>query len=456
MISEMQAAIAATRFGLGARPGEIETARSDPQGWLAGQIGSPQTASLQGPLSSRDALERLRTDYREMLQRLQTGEGAEDEDLQQQVRMALRQPLLQAITARTGLAAQTSAPFSERWIRFWSNHFTVAANSAPMSLLAPSLETEIIRPGAFGRFEDLLVAVETHPAMLFYLDNASSVGPNSRAGRRRGRGLNENLAREALELHTLGVNGGYEQADVEALARMLTVWTIGNQRMHLPRSWGLSLFDGRIHEPGAQTMLGRRFEDTGEDQAPAALRFLAAHPSTQRFIARKLATHFLADRPAEADIAHLERAWADSAGDLAVMARAVTTAPSAFSPEPAKFKTPEEYLISCLRGLNIPALEPQRLGGALRALGQTPFTAPSPAGWPDAEAEWAGGDAVMKRLEFANAVAGRLGRNGAPRERGPAILGARLSGRTAQAVARAESAEQGLVLLLMSPEFLCR
>lgn len=456
-MSRIETAIAVKRFGIGAQPGELAAIDGHGRDWLVDQIGRIDAIDRTGLRDARESIVYFRQEYQPRLAAIQNGTAENPGTARDELGRILRSGSAAHIAARTELALRTGTGFSERWIRFWSNHFSVAITSPPMALLAPTHELEAIRPNAFGRFEDLLIAAELHPAMLFYLDNAQSVGPNSRPGRRRGRGLNENLAREILELHTLGVDGGYSQDDIVSLAKLLTGWTIGNEQMrHSDDQIGRTVFDGRIHEPGAQTLLGQRFGGTARDQAPDALRMLARRPQTATFIATKLARHFIADTPDAVDIAHIRARFIATDGDLAALAQAVIAAPGAFTPEPRKFKTPEEYLVSAFRALNITQLRPRALGGSLRALGQIPFRAPSPAGWPDTESEWGGPDALMKRLDFANELARRAGANARPRERGPQILGSRLQGGTALAIAAAESAEQGLTLLLMSPEFLRR
>jgi uncharacterized protein (DUF1800 family) len=451
-MSATHAAIATTRFGMGARPGDIAEATSDPAGWLIAQLTDSGPRQLSDVRTSQDGLRALMAN-RPPGRRGQREPTAQQRQAQEEQRRISRRALGQHISQRTSLAVATPASFTERWIRFWSNHFSVSAKNPGTTASVAGLEAEIIRPLAFNRFEDLLVAVETHPAMLTYLDNARSVGPNSRAGQRRGLGINENLAREILELHTLGVNGGYSQDDVEALANTLTGWTVGRARIHTAGQQGDGIFDPRLHEPGRQRVLGETFSDNGADQARNVLRHLARQPATRRFVCTKLARHFLADTPAEADITHLEQAWSRHNGDLAELAMALVASPGAFAPEQRKFKTPEEFLISSMRALEIPPLPVRTLQGIYQAIGQRPFSAPSPQGWPDTEGAWSGPDAIMKRIEFANEMGGRIRGDLDPRSLAPDILGARLNPATGLAIARASSVSQGLTLLLMSPEF---
>ncbi|MBO6729506.1 MAG: DUF1800 domain-containing protein [Maricaulis sp.] len=447
------AAIAATRFGMGARPQELDRIGSDAQGWLTQQIGAPSVCSIGEVPTAAEGLTFLQTEYQALRRQIEE-DGADPEEVQRRLRERISEPRSAHISARTNLALTTEHSFAERWVRFWSNHFSVNSNSRKLGIIAPTLEAEVIRPTAFGKFEDLLIAAETHVAMLIYLDQAISVGPNSRAGQFRNRGINENLAREILELHTVGVNGGYDQDDVEALARILTGWTVGSRRLRSdPADYGKTVFEPRIQEPGTHRLLGRRFGGEGQERSFQALRFLAGRRQTATFIATKLARHFLADDPSERDINHIARAFRDSDGELSEVARAVITAPAAFDPTPAKFKTPEEFLISSLRALNCQGLNPRQLYTAYASLGQAPFSAPSPAGWPDRVEDWASPDAVLKRLDFASTLAERVGQAGRPRERAQAVLGERMSTDTALSISRAESAEQGLTLLFMSPEF---
>jgi uncharacterized protein (DUF1800 family) len=315
----------------------------------------------------------------------------------------------------------------------------------------------------FGRFADLLRAAETHPAMLIYLDQVQSIGPNSRAaeflrnGRRgeqaprRSAGLNENLAREILELHTVGLGGGYSQADVTEFARALTGLGLAGPRDPVQDQ---VVFHEPAHEPGERTVLGKRYGGDGRRQSAAILGDLAASPQTARFVCGKIARHFVADDPPPALVARLEAAWASGGGDLARVAEALIDAPEAWAPQPMKFKTPYEFVVSSYRATGQAPRDLRQMGGILNTLGQRPFGAPSPKGWPDEAAPWAASDALVKRMQFAQALAAFVG----PTVQDPSALadqtlGARLTPASASAIRRAESRAEAVALLLMTPEF---
>jgi uncharacterized protein (DUF1800 family) len=325
-------------------------------------------------------------------------------------------------------------------------------------------EAEALRPHVFGRFADLLAAAESHPAMLIYLDQAQSIGPNSRAaqnpgrgpggpgqGPRRGAGLNENLAREILELHTVGIEGGYTQADVTEFARALTGWMPA--RPDEPAMLGKAVFRRPAHEPGARRVLGVSYADDGEAQGRAILADLAAKPQTARFVCAKIARHFVADDPPASLVKRLEAAWLGSDGDLARVAEALIDAPEAWSPQPAKFKTPYEFVVSSYRAVDAEPRSINQVGPVLNGLGQRPFGAPSPKGWPDEAAPWAASDAVVKRMQFAQGFAAAVAAQRDPVAVAEGALGARLSPAAATAIRRAESRTEALALLLMTPEF---
>jgi uncharacterized protein (DUF1800 family) len=435
-----EAFIATARFGLGARPGELAAIASDPQGLLKAQIEASiaPPAELQGLPSAASQVTRFletRGQERE-IRRMLKGDG--------------RDLYLREAGSRTRAMVASERPFLERLVAFWSNHFTVSAARPQVLSLVGAFEREAIRPHALGSFAALLRAAVQHPAMLFYLDNLRSIGPNSRAGRWSKRGLNENLAREVLELHTLGVEGGYDQEDVIALAKILTGWSIARPGKE-PRP-GHFHFHARAHEPGAKTLLGRRYREDGVREGELALDALARHPATARHLALKLARHFIADRPPESAIRHLARVYNETEGDLAALAGALIDMPETWREPLAKLKTPQDLVVSSLRAT---AIEPEDkiLVGTLKSLGQAPWTAPSPAGWPDEADAWSAPDALVERVEFAAALGQRLGAQKDPRRMLAETIAPVAMPRTAKAIGRAPSAGDGLTLLLASPEF---
>ena len=448
---------ATNRFGLGARPGEAAEAAADPRGWLRNQLDDAVSSHLTDP-GLRPAEQAVRDYYQWRSKKKQQREAGAAKTESGEPRAARsrgdyspRDDLASEIGARTRFAMTTGFSFRERLVRFWSNHFTVSITRPAVVATAGAFEREAIRPHVTGRFVDMLQAAETHQAMLFYLDNATSVGPLSAAGRRRDRGLNENLAREILELHTVGVNGGYQQQDVVEFARALTGWTVSG-----PRDKGMdgkSWFDPRRHEPGRRTVMGKKYAEGGAEQALDILRDLAERTATARFVATKLASHFIADESPVEAVSRLERSYLNSGGDLKAVSLELIELDDAWEKDQRKFKTPDEFHISTMRGLAMQSPQLNALRKTYESLGQAPFSAPSPAGWPDETSAWLGADAVEKRFEWSNAVAGRLRGRLDPREFLAESLGEVASLRTQFLVKGADSLQQGLTLSLMSPEF---
>jgi uncharacterized protein (DUF1800 family) len=460
MAATLQAAIAAHRFGLG-EP-DLAPIGSDAQGWLLQQIGP---ADVQRGDALPDAAEGLRRHdaYLKALRERGSGNSAAMADARpfEQRFVEHFRALVQADqSARLSTAATTQRPFAERLALFWSNHFTVSSVKGAARGLVGAFEREAIRPHIAGSFQQLLLASTRHATMLRYLDNALSAGPNSRFVARLARrqadgmvpritGLNENLAREVLELHTLGVDGGYTQADVTAFAAVLTGW----RAPRLPRGDETSFFDAAWHEPGTKTVLGKRYRE-GPQALHEVLNDLSAHPSTARFVATKLARHFVADEPPPTLVDRLARTFRDGAGHLPALYSELVKAPEAWLPQPAKLKTPEEFVISTARALRAGDMMFTRGRDAGVALmGQPVQRAPSPAGWPDRAEEWLGPDALWKRLEWATRVGERAGRLVDARALGVTAFGPMWSASSARHVERAADGPQALTLLLMAPEF---
>jgi uncharacterized protein (DUF1800 family) len=456
----LEGALAANRFGLGAKPGEIDEASDNPKAWLLNQLARGEDSARLGSLSSTNELAA-------QLVKQQQLRRAKDKDALKSFLMQARQTYLREMAARFLVGFETKAPLHERLVRFWSNHFAVSTQKPQCALFVGAFEREAIRPHVTGNFADMVLAAERHPAMQLYLDNAQSIGPDSLAGQRSGKGRNENLGREILELHTLGVEGGYTQDDVIALANILTGWSVDrgpgpvarmvNTAMGGEAENGFRFYPPR-HEPGAKTLLGHSYQE-GYRGGAQALTDLAQHRATARHIATKLATHFIADNAPEPSIKRIETAFRDSGGELMKVYEVIIDDPAAWRPESAKFRSPVEYVTAAMRiagGDTLTALDEKTVGPFMqsaRAMGEMPFGAPSPQGWPDNADSWTGSDAVFQRVEWANAAAQRLGGQSDPIMLADSALGPLLNPETRTQIARAASPAQGLALLFASPEF---
>ena len=458
----LPAALAAHRFGLG--EADLAVVGTDAAGWLLAQIGPAEPQRGSGLVSGAEGLTRQAD-----VLLAQRQPAMADAAAQAATAAPLRDIAQADVRARLATAASSRQPFNERLALFWANHFTVSLAKASTRGAVGAFEREAIRPHIGGRFIDLLRAAVQHGAMLRYLDNDRSAGPDSAIVRRlagraspRVTGLNENLARELLELHTLGAAGGgaayggwggYTQADVTALAAVLTGWRVPPPDTlaapGAPSAW----FDASWHQPGPKQVLGRSHPE-GPQGLESVLQQLAQHPSTARFIATKLARHLVADEPPPALVARLADSFLQTGGDLPTVYRSLVLAPEAWAAQPAKLKTPEEFVLSSARLLQWGDSLVQRTPDAgIGALGQRLLAAPSPAGWPDQAAEWLGPDAVWKRVEWATRVADRLGGQVDARALAARGLGPLLTDHTARQIDRAADGRQALALLLLSPDF---
>lgn len=484
------ASIALDRFGYGFSA--KDAAVGDPRAFLLRQFDAfdPAPAAVAARLDTRaktgemlELLRRLRQDTRAMTAMEQAGTPTTAEGMtRQEARAAAldglppeyREQLVEArrvladdIAVRVNTALTSPAPMIERLVHFWANHFSVSVGKPGTQFEAGPHEFTAIRPHVLGRFSDMLKAAVLHPAMLIYLDQFQSIGPNAPFAQRRARrggdqqrprGLNENLAREVLELHTLGVDGGYSQSDVTELARALTGWTvpgIGRVGRFAEDQPSGAAFVALVHEPGARQVLGRAYPAGEAEQALAILDDLATHPATARHIATKLARHFAGDTPPPALVARLEADFLKSGGDLASLTRTLIEAPEAWTPGPVKFRTPFEWLVAALRLTGTATLPPQRIVGALTELGHVPWRAPSPAGYDDLAASWAGPDALIRRVELAERIARNAPQDGVIARAEAAFPGA-LGEATLTQLKRAESGQQALALLMVSPEMMRR
>ena len=367
-------------------------------------------------------------------------------------------PIRDATTAEVdarynGSVKQARIGFNERLVMFWMNHFAVSVKkNQQCDITAGAYEREAIRPHIFGHFYDLVSAVETHPCMLEYLDNEQSIGPDSPANRNGKRGLNENLAREIMELHTLGVGSGYTQADVTSFAKVITGWSFGHKAQE---DVGQFTFNARAHEPGAQTILGKRYGQDGAAQGQAVLRDLCRHPATATHIATKLARHFVADDPPPALVARLAQRFRDTDGDLGEVSKTLIAAPEAWTPTLNKVRSPNEYMCALIRATGV-TLKPNAITGALTNMGQALWQPSGPNGYPDTVAAWASPEGMAARMEVVSALAHRADPSLDPRAFAESHLGGLMSEHTRDAIAHAETHPQGLSLAFLSPEFMRR
>jgi uncharacterized protein (DUF1800 family) len=511
------ALVALNRFGFGARggaAGDLINAASDPRGFVKAELDRPngvtlempglqptpalatavfayqaevklarETAAKAGATPPEAAPPKAPTDARQLRRSLSLNEAASEmsgktaamepgdkgganaptpstDAMQPNAAKPPAQPLnviqktyrAEAL-ARLQRAMIADCGFTERLVTFWSNHFCISANKGELARIwAGSFEREAIRPYVLGRFGDMLKAVEQHPAMLFFLDNQQSLGPDSRAGQNRKRGLNENLAREIMELHTLGVGGGYTQDDVTSLARIITGWTFAGRQSQLGPP-GTFVFNANAHQPGSQALLGKTYADTGLAQGEGALADIARHPSTAKFIARKFARHFVADEPPPALVARLQEVFRRTDGDLRALATTLLESDEAWKAPQTKIRSPYEFLVAIGRLLARIPDDPSRYLGGLNLLGQPLWTPAGPNGFPDINAAWAAPEGMKLRLDVSAQVASRLADNVDPRDLLELVAADAASPETRRTIERAESRQQALALLLMSPEF---
>jgi uncharacterized protein (DUF1800 family) len=440
---DMNAAIAMSRFGLGHR--RDQPLPDNAKAWLRSQLTDPDTTPSDGLMDTAQALALLAAVGREQHEIALSHPGAAVSEVDKPVLRAFQQRTHAEQQALLANALVTATPFRERLVWFWANHFTVATKSRPTSATAGPYVREAIRPHVTGRFGDMLLAVMRHPCMLGYLDQAGSVGPNSPVGLRKAKGLNENLARECLELHTVTPACGYTQADVTNFAKVLTGWSFrANQE---PLGF---VFKPETHEPGEQTVMGRRWPD-GEEGGVQLLAWLATHPATYHHLAVKLVRHFVADTPDPADVAVIENTLRNTQGDLGAAAQALIELPHAWEPL-TKLRTPQEYVVAVMRAVGAqPDYEP-KLVGMVDGLGQGVFKAPFPIGWPDRAADWASPEAILQRVDFAYQFSARVSDQD-PVAVAQATLGPLLRDQTLAQIKGAGSRQDALTLLFACPEF---
>ena len=403
--------LAAIRFGTGL------SATLPPLQDVAAMLAlltGPDTAALAFPIAGFDVAQPRLADFRQMLQARRDAQGTDRaaglQELYQFMRGQAQDARLRFFQATLARGVTSPDGLRERLALFWADHFTVRSRDNFSAYLVAPFAADAIRPHLTGTFGAMLRAVMTHPMMLIYLDQVRSIGPDSRVGQRRNLGLNENLAREMLELHTIGVDGPYDQTDVRQLAELLTglVWTPND---------GFS-YNPAMAEPGAETVLGVTYDAGASlDTVFAALDGLATHPATARHIAHKLAVHFVADQPDPGLVQDLTDVFVQTGGDLLAVTTALLAHPAAWVPQLQKVKPPFGYVTSALRALGVPAdaltsltrRQTETLFGApLTVMGQAWEEPPGPDGWPEDGAAWVTPQGVAGRINWAMTMPAQL------------------------------------------------
>jgi uncharacterized protein (DUF1800 family) len=427
------------RLAFGPAPGDLDrVTRMGAPAWIAEQL-HPERIAL--PAFLADQLATLHTpnqtqremvqEYREMAKEAKQAKQAEtappDGKKPQTEEGAERHQKVAAIYVEAGeerllQALNSPRQLQEVLVDFWFNHFNVFQGKGLDRVLVESYEREAIRPHVLGHFRTMLGATAKHPAMLFYLDNWLSVAPGYQPRRGAGAGkqlsgLNENYAREVMELHTLGVDGGYTQHDVTELARILTGWTMVPEQPHRRRfvngmdntasGHGDSLFgfDPERHDNGTKNWLGNTVPPRGQMEGEFALDVLARHPATAKHIAFKLARRFVADEPSPALVSQVAQRFLDTDGDLRAAMQAILDSPEFHDARPVKFKTPYQYVLSAVRATGITTTNVKPLMAQLTQLGQPLYGCQTPDGYHDTEADWLNPNAITQRVNFATALA---------------------------------------------------
>lgn len=467
------------RLSLGARPGEVQQVEKLGVDRYIQQQLSPESLPEPGALTTKLAqLESLRLSQVELFQnfRLLVGQAQKSQktnpavqELKQMGKQNARMIVLEAVQARLLRATESPRQLQEGMVDFWFNHFNVFSGKGLTRAWVGAYEQEAIRPHAMGRFRDLLGATARHPAMLFYLDNwqnsvavqpeigaATGAVPVSPIARRRSQGLNENYARELMELHTLGVNGGYTQQDVISLAKIFTGWGFRRPGQQTPEG-NVFYFDEKRHDFSDKVFLGRTIKGSGIQEVEQALDILAKHPATARHVSYKLAQYFVADQPPKALVDRMAQRFQATDGNIREVLSTLFRSPEFFDRKyyNAKFKTPYQYVVSVYRARGLEPSNPQFVQNTLQQLGMPLYGCPTPNGYKNTQEAWLNPDAMTRRLSFATTIATRRGIGN--REWGVVAntLGNRFSAQTRQAIA-ASPPQLRAALILGSPEFMKR
>jgi len=444
MSAAQKALIAFQRFGLGAKPGGLDRVGSSPAAALRAEINTAHIATINNS--------KLPTYEEACFESQMTFDRAE----------AIRQA---EITARVDKHMSVQIGFVERLVLFWSNHFSMSVDKGEtVRGTIGQWERDVVRRHVLGNFRDMLHETIKHPAMLAYLDNDSSIGPNSPVGQSWGVGFNENLAREILELHTVGSGGGYSETDVTAFANMLTGWSyVRGWESDNGWSGGTSLNRGQFiyrpdwHEPGAFEVMGKTFPAGGQEQVETLLDDLSVHPATAEHIAFKLVRHFITDHPTPAMVEPIKQKFLQTGGNLKSVALALINLPEAWSTPLRKFRTPYEYAIAKYRALGkrYKNSEPWVFSEELRALSQLPWGAHSPEGYSDETPTWLNPDAMRVRLNVGQYISYAFSpdSNRDVPNLADSLFGSALSQATRSRLVSAGNSNDALTILFSSPEF---
>lgn len=396
------------RLAYGPRPGDLEQVEAmGVKRYIAQQLHPeqmPLPQDLQARLAALPALDmtpsQLFVDYGPP----SIDKRADKEDKQAARQRAGRELTPQFHQARLLRATESPRQLEEVMTEFWANHFNVFEGKEWVRYWVGDYEKNAIRPYALGNFRDLLGAVAHHPAMLYYLDNWLSSGAGTPGARGRFKGLNENYARELMELHTLGVDGGYQQADVIMLARILSGWTIDVEAMKAGAA--PFAFNARRHDAAPKVFLGKPLAARGYQEGEAALDMLASQPATARFISTQLVQYFVADQPDPALVNRLAQTFLTTRGDIRAVLQALFESPQfwARANYQTQFKTPYQFVISSLRASATPVRNPRPLNGALAQFGMPLYGWLTPEGYKYSEQAWLNPDALLRRINFAGGL----------------------------------------------------
>lgn len=461
---DVEAVIATNRFGMGARPNEINEAKHDPRAWLIDSL-----APIIPPKNAPTAIEMIRLlakykiEKKSIKMMLKEKSVPTLETSKSDKKLKSKISPNEIFNSNSGLILQNSITANDsinwRLLDFFSNHFSVSANNPGMRFLAPTLDWDAIAPNLMGQFSTMLIAVASHPSMLLYLNNERSIGPNSSQGKKnKKRGLNENLAREILELHTLGVNGGYTQAEVIELAKALTGWSIAkSSKKKEYEADNAFIYRELTHEPGSRHMLGKNYTSNIKpaEQGKQILNDLARHPSTAEHLCFKMARHFISDNPSKKLVKAMKETWLTTDGNLKSVVTTMIKSNYSWSDHKQKYKTPREFIISAYRAMSIDKVPSNQLISSLRHLAQTPYQAGSPAGYGDERVNWDGANALYAQIEWAAKLARQQRQHPITTITNTALKD-QLNDQTKLIVNRAESQEQAISLFLMSPDFMFR